>query len=150
MRKWSCFIFQRIQVTWTMTKSLVFSKRINRTPMLSWPQININGVASVWMHWCLGPKSSYFLIVCSCFKPFKSRYKTGVWYCLQMDYSTISSAFYFILILENTESCKNNRRKEKGKGREREEKAIPSLGEDILKILKSTIKITDVLEWIPS
>ena len=55
-----------------------------------------------------------------------------------MDYSTISLPFYFILILENTESCKNNRRKEKVKGREKEEKATPSLGENDLKILKST------------
>ena len=126
----------------------ILSKRISGTPMMSWPQININGVAFVWMHWCLGPKNNYFLIVCCCFKPSKSKYKHCA-FLLSTDGLLYSLPFCFTLILGKTENCKNNRRKEKGKGRETKAREGNTQGNGF-KILKTAIRISDVLKCIPS
>lgn len=54
------------------------------------------------------------------------------------------------MILENTESRENNRRIEKGKGREKEENAIPSFGDNDFKILKSLANSLQMAQEVES
>lgn len=63
----------------------ILSKRINGTPMLSWPWININGVVSLNALMFCALKKCYFLIICSCFNPLNPDINTVHFWCLQIE-----------------------------------------------------------------